>query len=549
MSFFRSALYFCRPLIITLFSLLVSAGLFYLGSDTEYEEYKGGYAMLSTDVSVDDKTLCALLNDADFFGGEPVSESSQIVMLDNFDALEAVPLDKYFSRINSFDPRNDGYAGKLREIFIKDDKRIVYVPLKAGKWDPAVIDQKFASLLGDIPFAAGYFAVGRPLSLFFAAYAAASVCLLVIFCVNRKAHRGAFITAALIPVFFPLAFFGASGIGCAALLTALFIFLREPLNDIFMLRKSFSREKQKKLSWEIKRKIIYREIIVPYGFYVLLLPVFAAAFAVLIEFSQLKLFFVLLAFASALLVFLFSLIILSIENGKHKKFAPVMIKKHSQPNLAFSVYMLPMTLAAFAVFFTAPSMPGVFMSDIKFDNFITEQDYYSHLAFQSSFSMRQLDLSNSYITSPPERFHAVKPSFFYDTDGLPSLKITASSQTVNLHDYPPFPLNDLMEFFHNVNMNNKIDSGASHGIGDEKIPLSVLVFFMLFGLLIKTINDNLQKRGFSKYKKMAYKVHKKGINLNKSPLYNIRNQKHLQNGAAYQKDGSFWDRWKILKDA
>jgi len=54
---------FIQPLLIILVSLSVSLALLYLGSLMGYEEFKGGYAVLSTDVSIDDRTLIALLNE------------------------------------------------------------------------------------------------------------------------------------------------------------------------------------------------------------------------------------------------------------------------------------------------------------------------------------------------------------------------------------------------------------------------------------------------------------------------------------------------------
>ena len=55
--------FFRAVLIIGLVSLLASAGLLFFGSITEYEEFRGGYAVLSTDASVNDRTLVFLLND------------------------------------------------------------------------------------------------------------------------------------------------------------------------------------------------------------------------------------------------------------------------------------------------------------------------------------------------------------------------------------------------------------------------------------------------------------------------------------------------------
>ena len=544
MPFIRSALLKFRPLLVCLISLAASSGLFFLGSMMGYEEFRGGYAVLSTDADVDDRELNSLLNDENVFAGDAVCESSQIVMLDAFSSIETVPLDKYFLRIYPFDPRNDGYAEKLKAVFVKDNKRFVYIPVAANNWSPSSLNRQLSLLLGDIHYNVRYYGIGRPLYLFFAMYAAASVCLLIICYVKKKSHHGMLKIIVLLPVFCPLAFFGAPGLACAALFIALFILIKDPLTGM-----TSSVNLRLKLNSAGK----FKDIIIPvlrrslqYKYYALMLFFFAAAFAVIIIFSQLKFLFLALVFVTALAVFIFTVKISAINNGKHRKFSPVAIIKRGIPEFAFSVYMLPFAAAVLVTIIFAPFMSGSYISNNKFDAFVEEDDYLKHLAFQSTFSTRPVGSHAD--------LRADRKDFFYDTDGLPSVKITAADQTDIISDFPPFPdqLKNLMDFFHNVNSGQKTNTGVNI-TGSliagrlfsiklaEMTSLLALLLFIAAGFIFKRINDNSANTGFSGYKKILLKFRMKYINWNKTLLYNVRSQKSRRNGTAP-------DRLKI-KDA
>jgi len=503
MSFIRSCLF------ISLISLPAALGLLALGSVMGYEEFRGGYAVLTTGDSIDDKTLrSSLEKGAAFFGGSPVSESSQWVMLDEFDAVRAIPLDTYSLRVASFDPRNDGYAEKVRQVFLRDGKRFVYVPLKAGNWNSSLLEKQFNDLLGNIPFSVEYYGIGRPLHLFFIAYAAASIGLFVICLVKKKSHIGAANIIVLIPVFSSLAFFGAAGIAAAALLFALFIMLREPLNELVTLTGSFLKQDGNIF------KLIYKEIILSYKYYWFFLPVFALFFSALIIFSQLKVLFFLAVLICALAVFFLSLRILTFSAGSRKRFAPVLIMRHRFPEFAFSFFMLPFVIAAFLTFFFTPYMSGSYVSNSKFDAMLNEQDYLAHLSYQASFSTQQFGASFSAF-----------PAFFLDTDGLPSMyDYNSANQAVNIDNFPPFPLKNLMDFFHNVNSGKRTDAGSGTSTRfTELMSLLVLLLFLFPGLFFRTKGDSPPKLDFSGLKRFSAELRLKGINWNKTHMYNKKN--------------------------
>jgi hypothetical protein len=496
MSFFRSVL------LASLVSLLAALCLLFLGSIMGYEEFRGGYALLITDASTDDRVIRSQLDSGEiFFGGSPVSESSQWVLLDEFDSIKRIPLDQYSSRIFPFDPRNDGYAGKLKEVFVRDGKRFIYVPLFAGRWKTNFLDKKFNELMGDIPFSVEYFGIGRPLALFFIVYVIASVILLVLCYAKRKVHRNIVNIIPMIPVLSSLGFFGAAGIGSAALLFGLFILLKEPLNEL-VNPPQLNKDKR-------KIKSVYKEIIAPFKYYWLFIPVFAAALSILVIFSQLKVIFLFAVIAASFAVFFFSLKIVSFSGVEHKRFNPLLIIRKRLPEFVFPAYILPFVIGAFFIMFFAPNMSGSYNTGRKFDVIISEQDYYEHLTFQASFSTRQLGTSSADF-----------PTFSYNTDGLVSMNKMVVSQSLKISDYPGFPLKHLMEFFENVNKGEIVDSGKSTGGIQENLSLLVLLLFMAAGLFLRRKNENSDNDVTGSVKKNSGKTRSIGINRNSKLLYN-----------------------------
>jgi len=487
-------------LFISLVSVTVTLALFFLGSKMGYEEFRGGYVVLSVDETIEDETILSLLDGAaEYFGGSPVSESTQWVMLDEFGFLQRIPLDKYSSRLFSFDPRNDGYAEKLRDVFVHGGKRFFYIPLDAGKWNSALLDKQFNYLFEDIPFSAEYYGIGKPLYPFFAVYAAASLCLLVICYVKRKTWRRTLLIVPLLPVFSSLAFFSVPGIACAAILLGLFFLFREPLNDFIILLGMKTQ----------KIKLFYNEIIKPYRMNFPLLPLFAAALPVLIFFSHFNLLFLGVVFIAAFLTFFLSSKTLSVMSGNRRRFNPVLIIRNKLPDFSFSILMMPFAAAAFIALLFSPYIAGSYISGGQFDTMIDEQDYYAHLIYQASFSTRQLGTSILDF-----------PDFFLDEDGLPSVKkISGISGVIDLEDFPPFPLKNLMDFFNEANRGGRTSERGSTGGFIEKLSLSLLLLFILPGLIIKRKDGYKGKVSFSGIKNNAGKTRFTGFNRKKSNVY------------------------------
>jgi len=477
MSFFRSVL------LASLISLFAAVCLLFLGFSMGYEEFRGGYAVLTVDENIEDMQIRSMLETSGYNVGEPICESSQWVMLDRFDSLQRIPLDEYSSRVLPFDPRNDGYAEKLRAVFVRDGKRYFFLPLMAGNWNPGKLDKSFNTLLGKIPFSVDYYGIGRPLTLFFIIYSAASAILLFLCYINRKIHRSIVNIIPMIPVLSSLGFFGAAGIGCAALLFGLFILLKEPLHDLINPAEKSMKGFKKRMQQ------LYKEIILPYRYYWLFLPVFFIAFGILITFSPLSFLFLLILFIVSFAVFFFSLKIVIFSGVEHKRFNPVTIIRRRFPQFVFPVYILPFAVGAFLTIIFTPFMSGSITSDKRFDHLVSEQDYLNHITYQSSFSRNQLN--SGYINND-------FPSFYFDNEGLPVISAAISKQGINFNDYPSFPLKHLMEFFNNVNRGENNDAfgeaaGGNRGFLAENLSLLVLVVFLLPGLILKNYEYIISK--------------------------------------------------------
>ena len=537
---------FARSFLLLIFVSLVSAlGLLVLGSKMGYSEYLGGYAVLSADISVDDRVLRELLDaEKDNFSGQLLSESSQWVILDEFGSLEIIPLDKYRNRLHTFDPRNDGYAEKLRDVFIRDDRRFIYIPLKTGIASQALVDNQIKKLLGDIPFTVDYFGIGKPVSLFFILFASSSLALLLICYVNRKNHQGEANVIALLPPLSSLAFFGVPGIAACALFLGFAVALRKPLYELVMLLRFKGND---------KIKLIYKNAIFPYKLYWLLLPLFAAALGVIVYFSELKLLFVTAVFAAVCAVFFLSIVTFSLLGGKHRRFTPVLIMRRSVTDFSFSLYMLPFIASAFLAMLLSPHISGAYVNNSRFDALLDERDYFDHLTYQTSFSMMQLG-------NPDAGY----PVYKLDEDGLPSLDMSsyaisdkypsdihpADVNPSNIHsagisfdEFPPFPLRHLMDFFAGVNSGSKV-TGGNGGETGQNLSLLVLLLFIIPVFFFKRRVDLPLKSHFAAMKRDDGKLRRTDINRKNVILYKSKKSLRIQGETAAART---W--WKFRKDA
>jgi hypothetical protein len=441
----------------------------------------------------------------EYFGGAVISESSQWVLLDEFDSLAKIPLDEYSQRVSSFDPRNDGYAEKLRNMFVHGGRRFVYIPLKAGNSVPSLFEKQLKKLLGNISFTVTYYGRGRPIAIFLILFSAAALCLIIICCVQKKYQLLAAGVIPLLPLV-SLASFGAPGIAAAALLVGMSAMLREPLNELNTLLRL-------PLAGAEKRRLFFKDIFEPYRLYWLTLPVFALAMGVIVFFSALPFLFVITVSIIFCGLFFFSIRTFSLLSGSHRRFIPVLIIKNRFPDFAFSVYMLPFVIAAFSAVLVTQSVSGALISSGNPGQMVNEQEYYDHLTFQSTFSVRQLGKPGG-----------AYPSYRPDNSGLPGLDAHAVTEPL-YNDFPPFPLKNIVSY-------SSGDAGRSTDIqlpGNVSL-LILLVFIVPLFLQRRTVHFT-QKNRFAVSGGFHLKLRHIGISRKKSLLYNSKNIMRIRKDA------------------
>lgn len=158
--------------VLSLCSLVLGASLFGLAftaspgdsAPAANRVTEGLFAVLELDELISDREMTAALNQAlnlEAAGKEVLSESSQWVLLNDFDKIIRVPLDQYENRLEAFDPRNDGFAGRLRSFFVRNGKRHFFIPLDdsalrfGGIFRRALcqsLEKEVRELMGEIPY-------------------------------------------------------------------------------------------------------------------------------------------------------------------------------------------------------------------------------------------------------------------------------------------------------------------------------------------------------------------------------------------------------------
>jgi hypothetical protein len=445
---------FARSLaLLCILSLLAAAGLCVLIWARYRPLPRGAYAALVLDAAIPDRTLRELLAPAEAgFGGPPVSESSQWVLLDEFDGLARIPLDRYANRIAPFDPRNDGYAERLRSFFVRGDKRLVFIPLRSGLSTAGTLRRRIAAALGDIPFELEYPASAPPLALYAVLFALACAALPLFKLASRFRFRAAPLIPCL-PALAPGALCGAPGFALAALLLGLGLALEEPLLE---WRKTGPSRRH----WRAAL-------------------LFLAGAGVVIVLSGLPLPLAGMICAVYAGTGLWSIRIFALPrvNG-HVPFVPVPILRLSR-GAGFTAMgkaagpMLPFALAALTAALVGPLFSGAAggspAAPMAFSGaaLIGEAEYRAHAAFQSSFSRRPLGGEGR--DAPPETFF---PSFERDPDGLIS---PVAPQPALAVDFPPFPLKALMDFIRSGEGNAAAPGGFIPALLAALIPLLFVI--------------------------------------------------------------------------
>ena len=392
---------------VILVSLLGSAGLWILGIVQIPAGRSSRYGTLVVDEEIPDREICRRLESRGLSG--LVSESGQWFLLDCFGGVEQIPLDEYDTRLLSFDPRNDGYAEKLRSLFVQDGKRAVYVPLGI----PAQTNKKIAAALEDIPYSFAYGRRGISPGFLLFLFCLACGAFVVVRPLRKTLMPDAAFLVPCLPPLSPLVLAGAAGFALAALLAGLAVYLAGPYKPV-------------------KQRWLLPSIFTVCFF----LVAFLAGIPVLFTLSAPALFACVLALSlrnaphRAANVPIrrtsFSLRRINARNtakGKrgrplsvrrrdigHSRFAPVSIMGRQRGfNISFSWAMIPFAALSLVLALIGLASPVSAAGDPSFvppANGITREDYEDHVFFQSTFSLRTLhadgDAGMSYYRLAPD---------------------------------------------------------------------------------------------------------------------------------------------------
>jgi hypothetical protein len=196
----------------------------------------GPWISVTVNADLNDRELGKKFSGAGF---EYISESTQRVLLNDFDEIKQIPLDQYDLLVEDFDPRNDAYAAKLRAFFTAGGRRRFFLKT-AGR--PGATAKK----LGDILPSGEYRVDWNPLlpgemprlfhTISAACFAAAALGFMLL------QRRSFFAALAVLPAlgFFALA--GPEGIAMGGLLAAVFSLLRGALGEYFYRAGKKGRE-------------------------------------------------------------------------------------------------------------------------------------------------------------------------------------------------------------------------------------------------------------------------------------------------------------------
>jgi hypothetical protein len=436
------------------------------------------FAVLELDQLIPDRETAAALNQAlnlEAAGRETLSESSQWVLLNDFDKIIRVPLDQYGDRLEVYDPRNDGFAGRLRSFFVRNGKRYFFIPLNdpASPFDGVFrraayqsLRKKIRQLMGKIPYkltfpGEGSLRAGAALfkpsagsrSLYLLCYLLAGLGL----CFLLRPRLLAF------SLVFPLAglsLLGSPGFAMGAILCLLAGLLLEPAREIcFSLRLagSFRQRKGSILAG------VRRNALIPYRSHWLLSFSMAGLYvlsAILGEAGP-------LLGAGSFVVFMGVFIAYFMAEaggrGGHVLFVPVIIIEN-RLGPEFPKTMLPFASASLisALFSFSPldfdppgalawldrAGPPALRSDTspsgenqragEWPPPISAAEYKAHVLFQTGFSL--LPLGSGF--AQPEYFH-------YDV-GQDGLITDVSAESYGMDDdIPPFSLEGFMTFLEN----------------------------------------------------------------------------------------------------
>jgi hypothetical protein len=362
----------------------------------------GEYVILITDEQTGDRVVLEKLSGAGITG--VLSESSQWFFLNDFSGLRRVPLDQFSDVMLETDPRNDGYAQKLKTVFVRDGKRYFYIPRRALRSsNPSVITQRVSGALGGTPYQKIAFdassASNGPLSNALVFAAASILCLLLAVYVSKpvlsgRGGRGGavrdpafpWLAAALLPASALFAGLGPAGFALTAVMFALFLTLRPSLKSFFTRTSSGRRDDFSGSGLAYMTRLLSGEKKALAVLFILFFAVCVTGGLDALHVLRAVLFFCLSAAVSVRRE------VASRAGGRHVRFFPVDIRPRAGVKVRLALAAFPFTLASAAaiVFSLAASPVAVDMSGKRGAPAISASEYKAHVDFQKTFAFKRL---------------------------------------------------------------------------------------------------------------------------------------------------------------
>ncbi|MDR1105010.1 MAG: hypothetical protein LBL44_01510 [Treponema sp.] len=443
--------------------------------------YRGGaagvYAVLSVDEAVSDAEIRGKI--APLAGLEPsgvLSESAMWVFLDDFGGLERVPLERWDERIFPFDPRNDGYARRLRSFFVRDGRRLFFVPMAVES--SAKFEKALPGVLG-VPFSLEVYGYAAPLYPFIILFSAAGLGFVLL-------SRPLFPAAAVFPVMAAFSLGGPRSFVMAGLLAGVTGLLAEPLAEWFACRR-FRRPGDARL-WECL--VPYRKLLFPAAFLFACYAA-AAAFGTVLEMVTAG-----AAAAAVLGIFASAVRAESLRGGDdHPRFRAVPILREGVKTVFFPPRALPFALASLVALvpalFPGRVNAGGETAAAERDLLVSEEEYLAHAAFQAEFSYRPLS------GGPSAYYPYTMDEMGLPREGFPETPDVLPVSPGDLYrDIPPFPLAALANFLENAG------PGAAAFLPGKEDAVSVLLLVLCsFSALFRPRRGGKKTRNIVLYKR------------------------------------------------
>jgi hypothetical protein len=352
------------------------------------------WVLLEAPETIPDRDLAAAVEGA---GISPVCESATSVLLNDFDEVKTIPLDRYADYVEDFDPRNDGFAEKLRAYFVAGGKRRFF--LDCMETSPAEIEKRLKPVLAEFEGAVFLKPAPGGSGVFPTAALAAFLCAALLFVLSETAKGTAFVrklwksqagpgfffgALCAAPVLAPLALAGAPGVIGAGLLAAAFCLSKPLFGEYFRSYRRGFRHLKKTEFWELCALFPQQ------------LAASLACLALYVLCCVLGKIHPFVAAAPAILLFPVTFNAWKADaTSLRNVFFPLPITGKIQLKSLFPLIFLVFLLAAVPAFFLRPysaeSAPGQAPSGTAaYGPMPAEAEFRAHAEFQASFSRRPL---------------------------------------------------------------------------------------------------------------------------------------------------------------